>query len=115
MRNDEQRMVGELFGVTTGALVIQYRSPDWSGPEAIAELASEILGVRPRLLSPFVDWAEGADLRRHGFVARMEAPGGAAVRLAVAGYQVCLRDAKGRYWYFRNVPGDLLPASGTAR
>jgi hypothetical protein len=41
----------------------------------------------------------------------MEAPGGAAIRLAV-GYQVCVRDATGRYWYFRNVPGDLWPASG---
>ena len=50
-----------------------------------------------------------------GPAARMDVPGGAAIRLAVAGYQVCVRDATGSYWYFRNVPGDLWPASGGAR
>jgi hypothetical protein len=114
-RNDEGRTVQELLRVAPGTLVIQYRSPDWSGPEAVASLAREILGARPRVLSPFVNWAEGADLRRHGFVATMDVPGGAEIRLAVAGYQVCVRDATGRYWYFRNVPGDLWPASGGAR
>jgi hypothetical protein len=114
-RNDEGRTVQELLGVAPGILVIQYRSPDWSGPEAVASVAGEILGARPRFLSPRVNWAEGADLRRHGFVARMDVPGGAAIRLAVAGYQVCVRDATGSYWYFRNVPGDLWPASGGAR
>jgi hypothetical protein len=114
-RNDERRTVQELLAVAPGPLVIQYRSPDWSGPEAVANLARAILGSRPRSLSPFVDWAEGADLRRRGFVARIGVPGGNAIRLAVAGYQVCVRDATGSYWYFRNVPGDLWPGSGGAR
>jgi hypothetical protein len=114
-RNDERRTAQELLGVAPGTLVFQYRSPDWSGPEAVASLAREILRVRPRFLSPFVNWAEGADRRHRGFVARMEMPGGTAIRLAVAGYQVCLRDATGRHWYFRNVPGDLWPAPEGSR
>jgi hypothetical protein len=108
-RNEERRTLQALLGVVPGALVIQYRSPDWSGPEDVATLARELLGARPRFLSPFVNWAEGADLRRRGFVAQLEGPGGVAIRLAVAGYQVCVRDATGGYWYFRNVPGDLWP------
>jgi hypothetical protein len=29
----------------------------------------------------------------------------------VAGYQVCVRDARGAYWYFRDVPIDVWPGS----
>jgi hypothetical protein len=111
MDNADRRTLRELLGVTPAGLTIQYRSPDWSDPEAVASRARELLEARPRHLSPFVNWSEGADLRRQGFVARV----GSSVRLAVGGYQVCVRDPQGRYWYFRHVPGDLWPGAGGAR
>jgi len=108
MGNAVQRTLRELLGVTPGPVVIQYRSADWSDPEAVAGRVRELLEARPRHLSPFIDWSEGADLRRQGFVTGI----GSSVRLAVAGYQVCVRDARGRYWYFRHVPGDVWPGPG---
>jgi hypothetical protein len=34
-------------------------------------------------------------------------PYGAAARLSVSGYQVCVRDASADHWFFRNVAPDL--------
>jgi hypothetical protein len=34
---------------------------------------------------------------------------GAAARLSVSGYQVCLREPNGEQWFFRKVPLDLWP------
>lgn len=112
MPNPDRKTVRDLLGVTPGPVVIQYRSRDWSGPDDVASLARAILEARPRSLSSFINWAEGADLAHRAFVASLPLLDGAAVRLAVAGYQVCVRDARGKYWYFRNVPIDLWPGSG---
>lgn len=81
IRNDDKRTVAELLGIA---------DPD--------PRAHEILAARPRALSPFINWAEGIQ------------PGMQWIktdRIDAAGYQVCVRDTKGGYWYFRNVPGDL--------
>ncbi len=110
IRNTDKRTLEEILGVTRYAIVIQYRSPDWNGPEDIARRIREILEARPRILSPFINWAEGADLGRHSFVATVQMPDGVTARMDVAGYQVCVRDTKDQHWYFRHVPIDVWPS-----
>lgn len=105
--NSDRLPVRELLGIAARSIVVHYRSADWKAPGDIADHVREILEARPRSLSPFINWAEGADLRTRGFVVTVQTVDGASARLEVAGYQVCVRDAKGSYWYFRNVPGDL--------
>jgi len=107
IRNDDKRTIREIFGIALHSIVIQYRSPEWNSPEDVAHHAREILEARPRFLSALINWSEGADLRRHAFVTMVQLPDGTSARLEVAGYQVCMRDTGGRYWYFRNLPLDL--------
>ena len=107
--NEEKRTVRDILGIAPSAVEIQYRSPDWTGAEAIAERIREILGARPRFLSQILNWSEGADLQHTAFVATVRLPDGAPVRMDVAGYQVCIRDATGKYWYFRMVDVDQWP------
>jgi hypothetical protein len=101
IRNNDKRTVGELLGIAPGSITIDYRSPDVADVE---NRVREILAARPRALSAFINWSEGADLRSQGFIVNVQ-----AARLEVAGYQVCVRDGNGNYWYFRNVPVDLWP------
>ena len=107
IRNDDKRTLGEIFGIARNSIVIQYRSAEWNSPEDVAHRAREIIEARPRFLSAHIIWSEGADLRRHAFVTMVQLPDGTSARLEVAGYQVCMRDTGGRYWYFRNLPLDL--------
>jgi hypothetical protein len=104
IRNDDKRTVAELLGIAPRSIDIQYSSTD-----QVEKRAREILEARPRFLSPFINWSEGADLRRQGFIVNLLTAEAASARLEVAGYQVCVRDGKGSYWYFRNVPLDLWP------
>ncbi len=107
IRNDDKRTLGEIFGIAPRSIVIQYRSPEWNSPEDVARHTREILEARPRFLSTHINWSEGADLRRHAFITTVQLRDGTSARLEVAGYQVCMRDTGGRYWYFRNVPIDV--------
>jgi hypothetical protein len=107
IRNDDNRTLGEILGIALHSFVIRYRSPEWNSPQDVAHRAQKILEARPRFLSAHINWAEGADLRRHAFITMVQLPDGTSAQLEVAGYQVCMRDAGGRYWYFRNVPLDL--------
>ena len=107
IRNDDKRTLGEIFGIALHSIVIQYRSPEWNSPEDVARSAQEILEARPRFLSARIHWSEGADLRRQAYITIIQLPDGSSVQLEVAGYQVCMRDTGGRYWYFRNVPIDV--------
>jgi hypothetical protein len=54
-----------------------------------------------------INLARRGDFRRHAFITTVQPPDGTSVQLEVAGYQVCVRDTGGRYWYFRNVPLDV--------
>jgi len=107
IRNEDKRTLGEILGIALYSIVIQYRSPEWNSPEDVAHRAQEILEARPRFLSAHINWSEGADLRRHAFITMVQLSDGTSAQLEVAGYQVCLRDSGGRYWYFRNVPIDV--------
>lgn len=106
-RNRDRLPVRELLGIAPRSIVVHYRSADWEAPGDIGRHVREILEARPRSLSAFINWSEGADLRSQGFVVTVQTADGVSARLEVAGYQVCVRDSKGSYWYFRNVPGDL--------
>jgi hypothetical protein len=107
VRNSDRLPLRELLGIAPRSILVHYRSADWKAPGDIADQVREILEARPRSLSRFINWSEGADLRSRGFVASVQTADGASARLEVAGYQVCVRDIKGSYWYFRNVPLDL--------
>lgn len=94
----------------SGAAVVEFVSPDWSGRDNdLKRRVDDVLRSRPRFLAPQIMWAEGADLRRETLTATLRRADGAAARLSVSGYQVCLRDASGELWFFRKVPLDLWP------
>lgn len=103
LANDERRTLGEMLGIGPAVARVEYRTAEWREMRDVESHVRELLAARPRELSPILNWAEGADFRRQAFIAALKD----GVRLEVAGYQVCLRDAKGGYWYFRNVPADL--------
>ena len=110
VHNDAKRTLGEIFGLQSGAAVVEFASPDWSGRrDELGRRIDEVLGSRPRFLAPQIIWAEGADLRRDTFTTTLRRADGAATRLSVSGYQVCLREANGEQWFFRKVPLDLWP------
>jgi hypothetical protein len=54
-------------------------------------------------------WSEGANFRVGSFIGDVRTADGAALRMEVSGYQVCVRDAAGQAWFFRNVPIDVWP------
>ena len=97
VRNDEKRTVGELLGIAPRPIAVEYTTGN-----DVEKRLGEILAARPRSLSPFINWSEGADMNRHSFIAKVD-----TARVEASGYLVCIRDARGNYWYFRNVPGDL--------
>ena len=108
LQNDAKRTLAEIFDLRPGAAVVEFASPDWSGRrEDLERRVDEVLRSRPRLLAPQIIWAEGAALRRETFTTTLRRTDGAAARLSVSGYQVCLRDATGEQWFFRKVPLDL--------
>ena len=109
IENSAKRTLAEFLGIGPRSTVVHYRSEDWRSAAELESRASELLKARPRFLSPHINWAEGANLRVRAFVATIRTSDGAAARLEVAGYQVCVRDAKGDYWYFRHVPIDVWP------
>jgi hypothetical protein len=111
IRNTDKRTLGEMLGITRYAVVTRYSSGDWSGSEDVPRRIREILEARPRVLSPFVNWSEGADFARHAFVVTLRTLDGGTARIDVGGYQVCVRDARGAHWYFRDVPLDVWPGS----
>jgi hypothetical protein len=107
--NDAKRTLAEMFDLQPAA-VIESTSPDWAGrQEELERRIDEVLRSRPRFLAPQIIWAEGADLRNDTFTTTLRRSDGAAARLSVSGYQVCLRDAHGEPWFFRKVPLDLWP------
>jgi hypothetical protein len=108
--NDAKRTLAEIFDLQAGAAVIDFASADWTGRrDELRARIDEVLRARPRFLTPQIIWAEGADLRTDTFTTTLRRTDGAAARLGVAGYQVCLRDANGDQWFFRKVPLDLWP------
>jgi hypothetical protein len=108
MQNDARRTLAQIFDFQPGAAEIEFASPDWSGRrDELQRRIDELLRSRPRLLAPQIIWSEGADLRRDTFTTTLRRADGAAARLSVSGYQVCLRDANGEQWFFRKVPLDL--------
>ena len=110
LSNDAKRTLAEIFDLRLSAAVVEFASPDWSGRrEDLERRVDEVLRSRPRFLAPQIIWAEGADLRRDTFTTTLRRADGAAARLSVSGYQVCLRDASGEHWFFRKVPLDLWP------
>jgi hypothetical protein len=112
IRNDERRTVGEILAIAPASLAIRYASADWYSAGDVARRIRDFLQARPRALSSSINWAERTDFARESFVANLYMPDGAMARLDAAGYQACLRDARGGYWYFRNVPADLWPGFG---
>ena len=110
LQNDTKRTVAEIFDLRPGVAGVEFASPDWSGrDDEVKQRVDQVLRSRPRFLAPQIIWAEGADLRRDTFTATLWHADGAAARLSVSGYQVCLRDANGEQWFFRAVPLDLWP------
>lgn len=110
IENSAKRSLAEFLGIAPHSTVVHYRSGDWRSAAELESRVRELLKARPRFLSPHINWAEGANFRLHAFVATIQMSDGAAVRLEVAGYQVCVRDTRGDYWYFRHVPIDVWPA-----
>jgi len=110
VQNDARRTLAEMFDLQPGAAEVEFASPDWSGRrDELERRIDEALRSRPRFLAPQIIWAEGADLRNDTFTARLRRADGAAARLSVSGYQVCLCEANGEQWFFRKVPLDLWP------
>ena len=110
LQNDAKRTLAEIFDLQPGTAVVQSASPDWSSRrEELERRIGDVLHSRPRFLAPQIIWAEGADVRSDTFTTTLQRSDGAAARLSVSGYQVCLRDAKGEPWFFRKVPLDLWP------
>ena len=108
MHNAGKRTVAEIFGVTPGAAAIEFASADWTGRrDALETRIEELLRARPRALAPQVTWAEAADLRSDTFSAALRRFDGGAARLTVSGDQVCVRDASGDHWFFRNVLAEV--------
>ena len=105
LHNEGKRSLGEIFGVTPGApTAIEFATADWSGRrDALDSRIDEVLRTRPRSLAPQVIWAEAADLRSDTFSAAVKRAEGGSARLTVSGNQVCVRDASGDHWFFRNV------------
>jgi hypothetical protein len=93
----------------SGAAIIEFASPDWTGRAAdLQRRVDELLRVRPRSLAPQIIWSEAADLRSDTFTAALQRADGATLRVTVSGYQVCVREAGGDQWFFRNTATDLL-------
>lgn len=110
MQNETKRTLAEIFDLESGAAVVDFASPDWSGrDDDLKRRVEQALRSRPRFLAPQIIWAEGADLRRETFTATLKRSHSRVARLSVSGYQVCLRDANGEQWFFREVPLDLWP------
>ena len=106
--NEAKRTLAQIFDFQPGAAEIEFASPDWSGRrDELQRRIDELLRSRPRFLAPQIIWSEGADLRSDTFTTTLRRADGAAARLSVSGYQVCLRDANGEQWFFRKVPLDL--------
>jgi hypothetical protein len=108
MHNAGKRTVAEIFGVGPGAIAIEFASSDWTGRrDALESRIEDVLRSRPRALAPQVGWAEAADLRSDTFTAALRRFDGSAARLTVSGDQVCVRDAAGDHWFFRNATAEL--------
>ena len=108
LHNEDKRTLAQIFNLTGDGAAVEFASPDWTGRrDALQARIEEVLRARPRVLAPQIVWAEGADLRTDTFSAALRRLDGAAARLAVSGYQVCVRDASSEQWFFRNVPADL--------
>jgi hypothetical protein len=108
VQNHAKRTLAEIFDFQPGTAQLEFASPDWSGRrDELERRIDEVLRSRPRFLAPQIIWAEGADLRHDTFTTTLRRADGAAARLSVSGYQVCLREANGEQWFFRKVPPDL--------
>lgn len=108
LHNEDKRTVGEIFGLVPGAAAVEFATSDWTGRrDALDARIDEVLRARPRSLAPQVIWAESADLRSDTFSAALRRVDGSAARLTVSGPQVCVRDAQGDHWFFRNESAEL--------
>jgi hypothetical protein len=110
MHNAGKRTLAEIFGLAPGAAAIEFATPDWTGRRhALDSRIEEVLRARPRAHAPQVTWAEAADLRSDTFSAALRRLDGGGARLTVSGEQVCVRDANGDHWFFRNVLAEVWP------
>lgn len=110
MHNDGKRSVAEIFGLAPRAAAIEFATPDWSGRrDALDSRIEKVLRARPRALAPQVTWAGAADLRSDTFSAALRRLDGGGARLTVSGDQVCVRDANGDHWFFRNMLAEVWP------
>ena len=106
--NAGKRTLAEIFGLAPGAAAIEFASADWTGRrDALESRVEEVLRARPRALAPQVLWAEAADLRSDTFTAALRRFDGGTARLTVSADQVCVRDASGEHWFFRNVLSEV--------
>jgi hypothetical protein len=108
LHNEGKRTLAEIFGLVPGALAIEFATGDWTGRrDALESRIDEVLRTRPRSLAPQIIWAEAADLRSDTFSAALKRAEGGSARLTVSGSQICLRDASGDHWFFRNGSDDV--------
>lgn len=106
--NEGKRTLGEIFGLLPGGAAIEFATSDWNNRrDALDARIDDVLRVRPRSLAPQIIWAEAADLRSDTFSAALKRTDGGSARLTVSGSQICVRDASGDHWFFRNQSDEL--------
>lgn len=98
-RNEEKLTVRELLSLSAAEIDVVERTGDWNRKQAQAALRAA-LKARPRELTSKPAWAEGENTTTRTAIGVI---GKTRVRVHLANYHVCVREASGKHWFYRTV------------
>ena len=103
LENKERKSLTEVLHLSSTSVRIEKKSQDWKSETAALHRVHEVLKSRPGTLNSMSLWAEGVDTNRQSVRAFLGEDGST---IEISNFHVCVRDAKGHFWFFRTVPVD---------
>ena len=103
LENKDKRTLMDLIHLSSTSIRIEEKTTDWKTESAATGRVTEVLQSRPGPINSLPLWAEGFALGVQTVTAQLGKKG---EKIQITGYHVCVRDASGKFWFFRTVPAD---------
>lgn len=103
LENPKKQSLAQILEFSTSSIHIESKSADLNDAAATARVLS-MLNSKPRSLASFPMWAEATQFDHNWVIGALDTE--KKTMIEIAGLSACVKDSKGRNWFFRNAKYD---------